>query len=109
MAREMIDPVAEELGIRNLYRVKASTLSAGQLHKVALARALALNPRYLILDEPFAHLDEEGIIKLKNLLERIIKSESGRTVVVATHFGEIVHGKDYVVLKMSDGKVLQPL
>ena len=104
--RERINPVAEMLGIKSLYHVKANTLSAGQLHKVALARALSLNPKYLVLDEPFAHLDEEGVRKLRKLLNATLAEERDKAVIIATHFGELMREDNARILKIVDGKLL---
>ncbi len=62
----------------------AGKLSGGEARKVALARALALQPRVLLLDEPFTHLDQGSVEQLESLLRRLQEDEA-MTVVFSTH------------------------
>jgi len=71
----------ETLGARELADKRAGSLSVGQRQKAAIARALLAGSRVLLLDEPFSHLDEEGVLALVNIL---ISSSRNRLVVVAT-------------------------
>ncbi|MEM0296786.1 MAG: ABC transporter ATP-binding protein [Zestosphaera sp.] len=75
--------VLEELGIWEHRSVNARKLSAGQAQLVALARALALNPEALVLDEPLAHLDSVKRETLMNSLVRRLKSNT--TVIMSSH------------------------
>ncbi|MEZ0393702.1 MAG: energy-coupling factor ABC transporter ATP-binding protein [Desulfurococcaceae archaeon] len=77
--------VMEELGIAGLAHRSASALSAGQAQLVAIARALALEPRHLFLDEPFAHLDRRARRALSELLRRRV--EEGMGMAMAGHEG----------------------
>lgn len=58
-------------------------LSAGERRRVALARALVLNPKVLLLDEPYANLDLSSIMRLEEALGSLIRKGIG--VVIATH------------------------
>lgn len=62
------------------------TLSRGEVQRVALARAVLHDPEVLLVDEPFAGLDEASAASLPGLLKR-----EGRTLVVATH--DVERGK----------------
>lgn len=73
----------EALGIKHLAHEKAQTLSVGQQQKVALARALAVRPRNLLLDEPTANLDKSGRETFMELIKDLAKS--GICIAVATH------------------------
>ncbi|MEQ8426373.1 MAG: ATP-binding cassette domain-containing protein [Gammaproteobacteria bacterium] len=59
-------------------------LSGGEAQKVAISRALVLEPEVLILDEPFTFLDKNSIKELETLLARLHK-EYGKTIILTTH------------------------
>ncbi|MCZ6525668.1 MAG: ABC transporter ATP-binding protein [Gammaproteobacteria bacterium] len=76
--------VIEQLGIQHLSHRRAHELSGGEAQKVAIARAIVLDPQVLILDEPFSHLDE----KFKHELEELIRklNKVGKlTIIFSTH------------------------
>ncbi|MET1128846.1 MAG: ABC transporter ATP-binding protein [Thermoproteota archaeon] len=78
-----IEEVASALGLERILDKRASKLSAGQAQLVAIARALAVKPQMLLLDEPFAHLDQAKRRLLTELIERLPSSGTG--VVIASH------------------------
>ena len=82
-AREIVRAVAEELGITELLGHDVRHLSAGQGVLVSIARALAVDPRVLVLDEPFAHLDYRRRGALLSLLRRL--RDEGKGLIVSTH------------------------
>jgi len=77
-------------------------LSLGMQQCVALARALVVEPRFLLLDEPFSMLDSLTRFELQEILLRVWE-DSGRTVVMVTHdVDEALYLADRLVL-MTDG------
>ncbi len=79
-ARHWLDAVdAGELADR-----KPAQLSGGQAQRIALARALAAEPRLLLLDEPMAALDVTAAPAMRRLLRDILRDE-GRTAIIVTH------------------------
>ncbi len=62
-------------------------LSGGMQRRVALARALAANPRLLLLDEPFVSLEPALADEMRGLVQRLV-AESGATVLLVTHAAE---------------------
>jgi molybdate transport system ATP-binding protein len=74
----------DELGIRHLADARPASLSGGERQRVALARALAVKPRLLLLDEPFASIDQEGRASLRRMLRRTLASR-GVPAVFVTH------------------------
>lgn len=77
------DASLERLGLTRVAGVPHSRLSAGQKRRLALAVALAREPRLLLLDEPHAGLDAEGRAVLDDLLGAA--PDEGRTVLIASH------------------------
>ena len=80
---EGADAALERVGLARSADTAHRKLSAGQRRRLALAVALARDPRLLLLDEPHAGLDEEG----RALLDGIVRAApgEGRTVLIASH------------------------
>jgi tungstate transport system ATP-binding protein len=99
-------PWLERLGIAHLASRRARTLSGGEAQRTSLARALALNPELLLLDEPFSALDPQTREALLADLQRIL-GETAVTAVLVTHDRNeaFMLGKRIGVLKA--GRMLQ--
>ncbi len=80
--RERIGMLLERFGLWESRRERASTLSRGQIQRLALCRSLLHRPELLILDEPFAGLDDDGAAILDRELAGM---RERRTLLVATH------------------------
>ncbi len=96
----------ERFGIAHLKNRSAGTLSSGEARKTGLARALALKPEILFLDEPFGSLDPLARDNLYGDLEKIIPG-SGLTVVFATHDSEEALRLSSRIAVMEKGKIIQ--
>jgi lipopolysaccharide export system ATP-binding protein len=81
--RERLDELLEEFGIARLRRQKAYTLSGGERRRTEIARALALDPKFLLLDEPFAGIDPIAVHEIKSIVRRL--SEAGIGVLITDH------------------------
>ncbi len=79
-----VEPWLEVLGIANLRDRRARTLSGGEAQRVSLARAFALRPEILLLDEPFSALDTPTRIQLIHDLQNIL-SKNTMTTLFVTH------------------------
>jgi len=81
--KERVSRVAEQLSISNLLERRPSTLSGGELQRVALARTLIQQPKLLLLDEPLASLDSRIKSDLRSQLRKIHRQ--GQTILHVTH------------------------
>ena len=95
----------DEVGLRNLARQRASTLSGGQAQRVSIARALAQRPRALLADEPVASLDPEAAQEIMRLLRRLSR-EDGLAVLCVLHQPEIACCYADRVVGLRDGRVM---
>jgi nitrate ABC transporter ATP-binding subunit len=101
-ATEAADYYLELVGISDAADQLPAHLSLGTQQCVSLARALAVEPRFLLLDEPFSQLDSLTRFELQDLLLRVWE-KSGKTVVMVTHdIDEALYLADRLIL-MTDG------
>jgi tungstate transport system ATP-binding protein len=96
----------ERLGLGHLADRQARELSGGEAQRVSLARALAMAPRLLLLDEPFAALDVLSRTALLKELRPILK-QGGTTAVLVTHdITEVAHLADRMAV-LEEGRLVQ--
>ncbi len=80
---DRIEIALNEVGLTGYGARRASDLSGGQKQRVALARTLLRNKPILLLDEPFASLDEDTASKMRALVSRLSKKHHWHTLVVS--------------------------
>ena len=80
---ERCDELLEELGIDGVRRQKAFTLSGGERRRTEIARALAIEPKFLLLDEPFAGIDPIAVFEIKKIVTRL--AGQGIGVLITDH------------------------
>ena len=96
-----IDGLLEQVGLENKGAYFPSQLSGGMQRRVSIARAFAINPQLLLLDEPFNSLDAPTADRLRQLLIDLCK-QRGTTVVFVTHdLQEAIYLADRIIF-MSD-------
>jgi lipoprotein-releasing system ATP-binding protein len=108
-SRSKLRAKAEELlrrvGLSHRMKHRPRELSGGEMQRAAVARALLMNPRVLLADEPTGNLDAETGNEIVRLL-RDINRDEGVTIVMVTHNLEIVSATDRVV-RMVNGVVTE--
>ena len=80
--RQLVDALMERLEIADLKHRQIGQLSGGQLQRVLIARALAVEPRILILDEPTASVDSASKTRIYDLLKELNRE---MTILIVTH------------------------
>lgn len=96
-----VDHWLVKFNIQHLKRRRALTLSGGEAQKVALARALAIKPKRLLLDEPFANLDRPSQFGLREELKAIIMENSIETIWVTHNKAEALAVADHLMIMMN--------
>ncbi len=81
--KQQLDGLLEELGIADLRKQKAYTLSGGERRRTEIARSLAIRPRFLLLDEPFAGIDPIAVFEIKKIVKKL--SDKGIGVLITDH------------------------
>jgi len=99
-----LDSLVSTLKIENLLDSNGASLSGGERRRVEIARALAIEPKFLLLDEPFAGIDPISIIEIQKIIKDLINAEIG--VLITDHNVREtlkVCDESYII---SDGKVI---
>jgi cell division transport system ATP-binding protein len=85
---DRVNKVLKLVGLDERSELFPAQLSGGELQRTSLARALVVNPKMLLADEPTGNLDWDTVDSIMDLLEKINKE--GKTVIMATHHKLIV-------------------
>ena len=80
---EHLDNLLNDLHIEHLREATAVSLSGGERRRVEIARALAINPRFILLDEPFAGVDPIAVIDIQKLVHFLVERDIG--VLITDH------------------------
>ena len=81
--RQMLDELLQEFGIAHLRRTPALALSGGERRRVEIARALASQPSYILLDEPLAGIDPIAVGEIRDLVSHL--KDRGIGVLITDH------------------------
>ncbi|MFC1538871.1 LPS export ABC transporter ATP-binding protein [Candidatus Latescibacterota bacterium] len=81
--KEKLELLLHELSIEHLRKSMAYTLSGGERRRVEIARALVTNPKYILLDEPFAGIDPITVEDIQNIIAKL--KEKGLGILITDH------------------------
>ncbi len=81
--RARSEMLLEELGIAHLAAQRAAVLSGGEKRRLEISRTLAIDPAFILLDEPFAGVDPLAVIDIKNIIGHL--KQRGIGVLISDH------------------------
>jgi lipopolysaccharide export system ATP-binding protein len=94
-----------ELGITHLENQKANLLSGGERRRLEITRALATNPSFILLDEPFAGIDPLAVIDIKKIIRHL--KDRGIGILISDHnVRETLEVCDEAYI-LNDGKIIE--
>jgi lipopolysaccharide export system ATP-binding protein len=82
-AQRRIDALLEDFGLTALRHQRAETLSGGERRRLEVARSLAIDPTFILLDEPFAGIDPLAVIDLQRIIRHLKSLEIG--ILITDH------------------------
>lgn len=105
MIRDLVYMKLEAVGLRGARELMPSELSGGMAHRVAMARALALDPEFMMYDEPFTGQDPITMGVLVSLIKKLNNALGLTSVIVSHDVQETASIADYIYLIL-DGKIV---
>jgi phospholipid/cholesterol/gamma-HCH transport system ATP-binding protein len=105
MIRDLVLMKLHAVGLRGAHQLMPSELSGGMSRRVALARAIALDPMLMLYDEPFTGLDPIAMGVIRNLIKELNDALGATSIVVTHDVQEALEVVDYVYY-LSDGKMV---
>jgi len=105
MIHDLVMMKLDAVGLRGAHHLMPSELSGGMARRVALARAIALDPMLILYDEPFTGLDPISMGVISNLIRRLNDALGATSIVVTHDVQETLRIVDYVYF-MSQGVVV---
>ena len=80
---ELTNRLIRQFGLENLVDQKGYTLSGGERRRTEIARSLATNPHFLLLDEPFAGIDPKAVYEIKQIIRQL--ADDGIGILLTDH------------------------
>lgn len=109
MSKQEANIIAKELlakvGLSDKMNSYPAHMSGGQQQRAGIARALAVNPKCILFDEPTSSLDPELVYEVQEVIRQLTKEDISRTMIIVTH--EMAFAKEVAdrVIYLEDGKV----
>lgn len=98
LSGEKINELLQKYELSGFEKSRPNELSGGMRQRVSLIRTLALNPKLLLLDEPFSALDYQTRLSVQNDIHSIIKSEHKTAILVTHDISEAISMSDKIIV-----------
>lgn len=96
--KQRLEELLNELGIEHLRKQKAFTLSGGERRRTEIARALAIEPKFLLLDEPFAGIDPIAVAEIKKIVANLARQGIGILITDhSVHYTLEITQRSYII------------
>lgn len=102
---ERLEELLEEFGVTHVRKTRGDALSGGERRRVEIARALATEPQYILLDEPFAGIDPLAIDDIREII--LYLREQGIGILITDHNVRETLGITDRAYIMAEGKILR--
>ena len=102
--QDRVEEALARVGMSGFEKTAPHHLSGGQKKRVAIAGILAMKPEIMVLDEPTAGLDPQGVVNLQKLLRQL--NDEGITIVISTHEVDLVPNYAQRVFVLVDGLLI---
>ncbi len=106
MIRDMVLMKLNAVGLRGAATLKISEVSGGMARRIALARAIALDPALIMYDEPFAGLDLISMGVAAQLIRKLTDATGATALVISHDVPECMAISDHVVLLANGGRIV---
>jgi lipopolysaccharide export system ATP-binding protein len=101
---DLLDSLLHELHIGHLANQYGMSLSGGERRRVEIARSLAANPRFILLDEPFAGVDPISVVDIQHIIEHL--TQRGIGVLVTDHNVRETLGICHHAYILNEGRII---
>lgn len=98
LSKSQLSDLISKYGLSGFEKSKPLELSGGMRQRVSLIRTLALNPKILLLDEPFSALDYQTRLAVQNDVHSIIKLENKTAILVTHDISEAISMSDKIII-----------
>jgi lipopolysaccharide export system ATP-binding protein len=102
---DRLEELLEEFGVGHVRRVRGDSLTGGERRRVEIARCLATEPRFILLDEPFAGIDPLAIDDIREII--LYLKRNGIGILITDHNVRETLGITDRTYIMADGKILK--
>jgi phospholipid/cholesterol/gamma-HCH transport system ATP-binding protein len=106
MIRDIVLMKLDAVGLRGAAHLKIGEVSGGMARRIALARAIALDPELIMYDEPFAGLDLISMGVAANLIRKLNDATGATSLVISHDVPECMSISDHVVLMATGGRIV---